>query len=92
MSRRYSLIIPTRNRQSTAIFAIISALGVRFDNFEVIVSDNSDDDSLYTFLRDQDLIGQIRYHKTERVLSMTENWERGIELSTGDVLSVIGPC
>ena len=41
-----SIIIPTKNRQMTALFAVKTALTVPSDDIEIIVQDCSDDDSL----------------------------------------------
>lgn len=85
-----SLIIPTRNRSETALAAIASALDAPYPNLQIVVSDNSDDDLLYKELKSRDWLGKLTYHKTESVLSMRDNWERGLDLSTGDLVSVIG--
>lgn len=87
---KYSLIIPTRNRQSTAISAIESGLNCSYPNLEIVVSDNSDDDSLREILFKKQILSKINYSKTPRVLSMRDNWERGVELSSGEYLSIIG--
>jgi len=85
-----SLIIPTRNRSETALAAIASALEAPYPNLQIVVSDNSDDDILYQELKSRDWLDKLTYHKTETVLSMRDNWERGLDLSTGDLVSVIG--
>ena len=74
-----SLIIPTRNRSETALAAIASALDAPYPNLQIVVSDNSDDDLLYKELKSRDWLGNLTYHKTESVLSMRDNWERGLD-------------
>lgn len=85
-----SLIIPTRNRSETALAAIQSALNSPYPKLQIVVSDNSDTDILYKELKSRDWLGRLTYHKTETNLSMRDNWERGLDLSTGDLVSVIG--
>lgn len=85
-----SLIIPTRNRSETALAAIKSALNANYSKLQIVVSDNSDNDILYKELKSRDWLGKLTYHKTETCLSMRGNWERGLDLSTGDLVSVIG--
>jgi glycosyltransferase involved in cell wall biosynthesis len=87
---RYSLIIPTRNRQATAIAAIQSAIQCRYPYLQIVVSDNSDDDSLRIMLSEKDWLSKVEYLKTETVLSMRDNWERAVEFSDGDYISIIG--
>ena len=85
-----SIVIPTRNRQETAIFAIESCLRVDYENKQIVVVDNSDDDSLRNLLSEAGWLDAVTYHKTAEVLSMTDNWERGLELAEGELVSVIG--
>lgn len=85
-----TLIIPTRNRQDTAVFAIESALNAHYDNLQIVVCDNSDDDRLRDELKRLNWLSRIVYHKNDQVLSMRDNWEVGIDLSEGALVSVIG--
>ena len=41
---RFSIVMPTRNRAALLPWAIRSALEQRFDDFEVVVSDNASSD------------------------------------------------
>lgn len=86
----YSLIIPTRNRQRTAMYAIESALNCNYENLQIVIPDNSDTDELYHLLKYRGWLEKVTYHKNEKTLSMRDNWERGIDLATGEILSVIG--
>jgi len=85
-----SIIIPTRNRHETALFAIESALQATYQHLQIVVTDNSDDELLYMELKKRDWLNKVTYHKTEKCLSMRDNWERGLDLSTGELISVIG--
>lgn len=86
----YSLIIPTRNRHKTAIYAIQSALNCNYKKLQIVISDNSDNDDLYHTIKKNGWLECVTYHKTDKVLSMRDNWEKGIDLSTGEILSIIG--
>lgn len=86
----YSLLIPTRNRQETAIYAIESGLNCEYPGLQIVVSDNSDDETLKTMLEEKGWLDKVTYHKTDRVLSMRDNWEQALDLATGEILSVIG--
>jgi hypothetical protein len=46
--------------------------------------------SLREILFKKQILSKINYSKTPRVLSMRDNWERGVELSSGEYLSIIG--
>lgn len=88
----YSLMIPTRNRQRTAVAAVQSAVATDYPHLQIVVSDNSDDDSLLKMLRDAGLEKdkRVTYTKTDKVLSMRDNWENALDHATGDLLTVIG--
>ena len=87
-----TICVPTRNRQRYCIETIraIAASDVR--DFEVVISDNSDDgDELARFF-ENDLIDQ-RFRLLppgDNVLSMVDNWERAMENATGQWVTFIG--
>lgn len=85
-----TIIIPTRNRAETAIHAIESCLLCQYENKQIVVVDNSDDDSLRNMLSEAGWLDRVNYHKNTEVLSMRDNWERGLELADGELVSVIG--
>jgi hypothetical protein len=88
----HSLIIPTRNRQEY----VIDAVGYYLDNItlpcEVIVSDNSTDSSLiFKKLEKYRLDNRLIIIKSEnKIISMRDNWERAINASSGNYVTVIG--
>lgn len=87
---KLSIIIPTKNRQQYASKCIQTILSNPSDGFEVVVPDNSDNDSLRDML--SDLIGdkRLKYAYDAGVLSFCSNFERGVEMSSGDYLIIIG--
>lgn len=91
MSRpTFTLIIPTRNRQRTAVFAIESAINCRDSDLQIIVCDNSDNDLLKSEISRRGWLQKLLYLKTESVLSMRDNWEFALDHSEGDFVTVIG--
>jgi glycosyltransferase involved in cell wall biosynthesis len=86
-----SIIIPTKNRQYTAVFAVDSALSILSDNFEVIVQDCSDDDSLRQILNSKyGTDARLKYFHTNQKLSMNENWSSAISNTQGKFVYAIG--
>lgn len=86
-----SIIIPTKNRQYTCLFAIESALAIQNDDFEVIVQDCSDTDILRSQIIEK--FGQdtrIKYFHTDSKPSMTDNWNMAYDKATGDYQCGIG--
>lgn len=86
-----SILIPTKNRSNTVLYAINSALNIRSQNFEIIVQDCSDDDNLKILIQDKfkDEI-KIKYFYSNDSPSLTENWNRAISNSNGEFLCGIG--
>lgn len=79
-----SIIIPTKNRQYTCLFAIESVLRLKEKDIEIIIQDCSDSD----ILKDQivkkfGLDSRLKYEHTYSNPSMTENWNRAFERSCG---------
>ncbi|MEG2541541.1 MAG: glycosyltransferase, partial [Clostridia bacterium] len=90
MKKILSIIIPTKNRQEYCIAAIkhICELSVRTD-FEIVIQDNSDDDSLRQAVAS---IGDKRviYNYHGGVLSFVDNFSEGFEHSCGEYVCYIG--
>ena len=85
-----SVLIPTKNRPNTAIEAITIAVKIASgSNVQVVVQDCSDDDALEQLLLKYDLRDSVLYSKVDPV-SMTENWNIGLALTTGEYVTVIG--
>lgn len=89
MKPLFSIAIPTRNRPHTLFFSIKSVLESTESNFEVVVSDNGDNDLsrkvVERFPRDR-----VRYVRAPRPLSMTDNWSLALENCRGEYVTVIG--
>ncbi|OGJ87026.1 MAG: hypothetical protein A2268_15030 [Candidatus Raymondbacteria bacterium RifOxyA12_full_50_37] len=84
-----SIVIPTRNRQDTAIYAVQSALKVSDSNdFEIVVHDCGDDNSLERLLN-QINDPRIKYVKIAPT-SMTQNWNYAICQCSGYYVSFLG--
>lgn len=84
-----SVIIPTRNRQIYAEKTVKQILELK-QNIEIIVHDNSDDDSLFSTLKQYVDNGQVKYAYEKKVLPFSENYNRAAEMATGLYLCAIG--
>ena len=71
----FSILIPTRGRPDLLRDALMSALFQDFDNFEVVVSDNCNDNRTQEVLDDFRDHGRLRCIRPERLLSMPDHWE-----------------
>lgn len=86
---RFSVVIPTRERHQTLASAIESVIFQDFPDVEVVVMDNcSSPDTWEVVKRYRDR--RIKYDRSERVLPMNDNWERGLRLTTGRYVFFLG--
>jgi glycosyltransferase involved in cell wall biosynthesis len=84
-----SLIIATRERAQTLAFTLASALNQDSQDFEVVVSDNvSEDETREVISRRLD--PRVRYFRTERRLSMCDNYEFALLQARGKYVIFIG--
>ena len=86
MPPRFSLVYPTRHRPDFVHQALRVLEEQRFDNFEIIVSDNYVDaaQSCERICRDSSLASNITYTRPPRPVDMVENWNHALPFATGD--------
>lgn len=85
-----SIIIPTKNRSYYVLDCIKSILDIKEENFEIIIQDNSDDDSLKNEIKENFNDERVIYNYVKESLSFVENFSQGLKLSTGDYVVFIG--
>lgn len=84
-----TIVIPTRNRGSYLPAVLRTVLEQTYENFEVLVLDNaSSDDTSEVLARVSD--ARVLVHRSESILGMSENWERGLEHARGDYVFYLG--
>jgi len=90
MSRpRFSIVIPTRDREATLGPTLHTCLNQRFDSFEIIVSDNGTTNATRALI---DAIGspKIQYVRPRRPLAMSDHWEFAVGQAEGEFVTVLG--
>lgn len=78
-----SIIIPTRNRKDLLPYALKSALNQTYQNIQIIVHDNHSIDGTEEAIKDLLTDDRIEYHRIDRDLSMTENWNQAVKYVQG---------
>lgn len=86
---KVSILVPTRDRGKYLEHCLKGLLSCSSRNLEIIVLDNASTDSTET------VVGQFNdhrlvYKRSPIRLSMRQNFERGIDYTTGDVMCYIG--
>lgn len=85
-----SIIIATKNRQKYCLSAIESILSLQDTDFELVIQDNSDENSLETTLVRYSADKRLKYRYTSIPYSFIDNFNASIELSSGIFLCLIG--
>lgn len=84
-----SVVIPTRERAATLAHTLRSALAQDATDYEVLVSDNAGADdtaAVVAAVRDD----RLRYVRSDRRLSMCDNWEFALQHARGRYVTYIG--
>ena len=86
-----SIVIPTRNRSYTCLYAIESVIRLNKKDIEIIVEDCSDNIGLGTAITEKfGNDGRIKYRHTFTKPSMTENWNNAFSRAAGEYICGIG--
>jgi len=85
---KLTILIPTKDRYNT-LKPLCKYLNEKDANFEVIISDNSSDNSpISEFIKT--LNNKFIYIHEHKPLSMRDNCDRGIHLASGEYITMIG--
>jgi glycosyltransferase involved in cell wall biosynthesis len=77
-----SVCIPTYARPGLLKEAVYSCLNQTFSDYEIVITDNSDDDDSGRWIRQLD-DPRIRYHKNERNIGGAGNFTKALSLARG---------
>ncbi len=89
MSKLLSVIVPTRNRQAYCLESIKSIITDLDTRCELIVQDNSSNDSLRSMIADLDST-IVTYNYNPAPLSFVDNFEEALTISTGKFFIILG--
>jgi hypothetical protein len=88
MAVKVSIVIPTRNRAHLLRFALPSAVRQTAPDFEVVVCDNHSDDDTPEVVKSH-ANSKVVYLRTERPLSMPDNWEYALGHTRGEYITYL---
>lgn len=86
---RFSIVIPTRERADTLRWSIATALEMEGEDYEVVVQDNASS-ALTRAVVEAYEDPRLVYSRSDRPLSMSENWEMGLAACSGEWIHYIG--
>ena len=85
-----SIVIPTKNRQKYCLSAVKSILALNNNNIQIVIQDNSDDDSLGITLGEIGDDKILKYSYIQKSLSFVENFNNAIDSADGIYMCIIG--
>ncbi|MDR1369046.1 MAG: glycosyltransferase [Dysgonamonadaceae bacterium] len=85
---RASICIPAYKRADVLKRALDSVFEQDFSDFEVIVTDDSPDDSVENLVRSYPE-GSIHYFRNQKRLGSSENWNEGIRKAQGEYIKIL---
>jgi glycosyltransferase involved in cell wall biosynthesis len=91
MAPQFSILVPTRQRPDTLLATLATLIWHPGDDYEIVVADNFGDDDVAAVIdAAQQRHPRIKHIRSDRVLPMSENWERGLAACSGEYVSVLG--
>lgn len=85
----FSIVIPTRNRYQLLDETLLSVLNQEFDDFEVIVSDNSSEDATQSVIDAYRSDSRLTAIRTTEFLSMNKHWEFATQKACGRYVLIL---
>lgn len=85
-----SIIIPTRNRMAYVTASIQSILSISSPDLELIIQDSSDSNDLEGWILSNIFDKRLRFNYSLPPVSMTENFNKAMHMSSGEYVCVIG--
>lgn len=84
-----SICIPAY-KNTAYLERLISSISIQtFKNYEVVISDDSPDDSVRDFISELAFINHLRYYKNATPLGTPENWNAAISMSKGEWIKIM---
>jgi glycosyltransferase involved in cell wall biosynthesis len=91
MDPKFSILVPTRQRPDTLLATLATLIWHPGDDYEIVVADNCGDDEVAAVIQAaQQRHPRIHHIRSDRVLPMAINWERGLAACRGEYVSVLG--
>lgn len=85
-----SVVIPSRNRQIYALQSVQQIYAVTDESVQIVVQDNSDDDSLAAMLEKENFGPRVKYTFIATRIPGVDNYAGGIAASDGEYVCCIG--
>jgi len=85
-----SIIVPTKNRAKYVVPCVRSLMKISAPDIEIVVQDNSDNNQTETEIAPLVADTRLLYNRCTDHLSMSDNFTKGFEASSGEYVAFIG--
>lgn len=86
---KVSICIPTYKQVEYLRKTLNSVLSQTFDDYEIVVADDSPDDSVRELVDTFDFGGRLKYYKNSRQLGSPANWNEAVHKSSGEYIKIL---
>lgn len=86
---KFSFLIPSKNRLELLTQAVESILRQDYEDFEIIITDNASEQDYASYVKGMG-DDRIVYSKSSASVSVTQNWNNALNLSSGDYILMLG--
>src|SRR5690348_9317986 len=91
MDPTFSILVPTRQRPETLLATLATLVWQRGEDYEIVIADNCGDQDVAAVIGAvQQRHNRVKHIRSDSVLPMAENWERGLAACSGEYVSVLG--
>lgn len=86
---KVSICIPAYKQVEYLQKTLESIKNQTFNDYEIILTDDSPDDSVKQLVGKFDFHGKLKYCKNQKTLGSPENWNEAIRLATGEYIKIM---
>jgi glycosyltransferase involved in cell wall biosynthesis len=91
MAPLFSIVVPTRQRPDTLVSTLATLIEQPGDDYEIVVADNFGDAEVTQVIEAAQKINpRVKHVRSESVLPMAVNWERGVAAASGKYITALG--
>jgi len=86
---KVSICIPAYNQTTYLKKTLESILEQDYNDYELIITDDTPDDSVKILIDEFDFQGRLKYFKNQQTLGTPENWNESIEKANGNYIKIL---
>src|SRR3989344_6387452 len=86
---KVSICIPTYKQVDYLRKTLNSVLVQDFHDYELIITDDSSDDSVKNLLKEFDFKGKLKYYHNKIALGSPANWNYSLKQATGEYIKIL---